>query len=170
MAAAGEDTGLYIHIPRHRNIDPPSGNCYTVYCIEVFNGTQRHIVEKRYREFNKLRKKLNKVIKPHPKFPPKKMAKNVKHVIKVRQRKLERYLNAIAQVDNTELLTEFFRFLDVIPIPLYGANNEIVGDVTTVRWDKLPPIAQPCVELNSQEILPDNVTDGVLSALYDIEF
>ena len=168
MAAADEDTSFYIHIPKHRNIEPPSGNCYTVYCIEVFNGTQKHIVEKRYREFNKLRKKLKVVIKPHPKFPPKKMAKNVPHVIKVRQRKLERYLNAIAQVDNRELLSEFFRFLDVIPIPIYRASNEIEG--ITVKWDNLPPIAQPCLEHNSQEILSDNVTDGVLSAFYDIEF
>ena len=170
MAAANEETGFYIQIPKHRNIDPPSGNSYTVYCIEVFNGTQKHIVEKRYREFYKLRKKLKQVIKPHPKFPPKKMAKNVSHVTKVRQRKLERYLNAIAQVGNTEILSEFFRFLDVIPIPLYRPSNEIESEAVTVKWDKLPPIAQPCVVANNPRFISNTVTDGILAALYDIKF
>ena len=164
---AGSDSCLYIEIPKHRNVESSSGNSYTLYCVEVFNGTQKHIVEKRYREFYKLRNKLKKIIKPHPKFPPKKMAKNVKHVIQVRQRKLERYLNNVAQVENTELLAELFRFLDVIPIRLSPSLNEIEGSGVVARWEGIPSIAIPCMQAVSTECMTENIIEGVLSAVYN---
>eukprot|EP00800_Vazella_pourtalesii_P022326 TRINITY_DN8713_c0_g1_i1.p1 TRINITY_DN8713_c0_g1~~TRINITY_DN8713_c0_g1_i1.p1 ORF type:complete len:170 (+),score=38.61 TRINITY_DN8713_c0_g1_i1:14-523(+) len=168
MASSVEDTCLYIQIPKHRNVESSSGNSYTLYCVEVFNGAQHHIVEKRYREFYKLRNKLKKVIKPHPKFPPKKMAKNVRHVIQVRKRKLERYLNAVAKVEDAELLAELFRFLDVIPIRLTPSLNEIEGSGVVTRWEGIPSVAIPCVETVSTDCMAENIIEGVLSAVYNV--
>lgn len=168
MAYSKGESGIYVQIPRHRTIEPPFGNSYTVYCVEVFNDTQKHSIEKRYREFYKLRKKLKKVIKPHPKFPPKKVGKNVKHVVEVRQVKLERYLNTIVQISNNDVLAELFRFLDVIPTSSSATmQKHLESDAINDRWDNLPPIARLNLEPTSQDIISNIVTEGIISCIYD---
>ena len=160
-----------LFIPCHENRRSPAGQLYTVYRIEVYHNGSWNRIEKRYNDFYKLHKEMKKLCST-PKFPPKKMMRNLSNtVIEERRSQLENYLQELIKNELTQ--PNIFQFLGLSQLEETKIHSE---------WNQIRPLSMIAfsndllnspsdddnegLEGSSPSSLPDIVLKGALEAFY----
>ncbi|XP_064421874.1 sorting nexin-22 isoform X2 [Latimeria chalumnae] len=97
-----------------------SEKTHTVFKVEVLINGRKHFLEKRYREFHALHKKIKKVYKV-PDFPPKRVPNWRSKVLEQRRQALEAYIQGVLS-RNQSVPKELLVFLNVKQ-PSAGAKS-----------------------------------------------
>lgn len=156
-----------LFIPCHENRRSPTGQLYTVYRIEVYHDGCWNRIEKRYNDFYQLHKEMKKIC-PTPKFPPKKMMRNLSNtVIEERRSQLENYLQQLIRNESTQ--PNIFQFLSLSQVETKSNS----------QWNQIRPLSMIAfsndllnspdddgLEGSSPSSLPDIVLKGALEAFY----
>ncbi|XP_078388579.1 sorting nexin-24-like [Cetorhinus maximus] len=148
-----------------------SEKVHTVFQIEVLNNGRKHLVERRYRDFQALHKKLKKTTKT-PDFPPKRGLNRRPKALEQKRTGLEAYLQGLV-CDNQHLSREILDFLNIKHIPAGKQTNTLsileqldlqnyrcfCHQVVTFTKDAF---AHP----STTDLLPNVTVMGVLQGLY----
>ncbi|XP_064421873.1 sorting nexin-24 isoform X1 [Latimeria chalumnae] len=152
-----------------------SEKTHTVFKVEVLINGRKHFLEKRYREFHALHKKIKKVYKV-PDFPPKRVPNWRSKVLEQRRQALEAYIQGVLS-RNQSVPKELLVFLNVKQ-PSAGAKsisieclNELNSMESSLRLFHRPVVGfckDPYV-FPSSDSLVDIIVDGVLQGFYPPE-
>eukprot|EP00112_Aurelia_sp_Birch-Aquarium-sp1_P005017 Seg1569.7 transcript_id=Seg1569.7/GoldUCD/mRNA.D3Y31 product="Sorting nexin-24" protein_id=Seg1569.7/GoldUCD/D3Y31 len=168
-------------VPSFRQVvDEERDKKFITYQIQiVYNGTITTL-EKRYKAFNDLHKRLQKTVSLRADFPPKRVLNKDQKFLENRRQGLENYLQALIHEGSEELPVEVYDFFEVSP--LVQTNN--IDDTDSLDGEMImqKPISnhQPVIsfdknlylELTPQERteeqqLPDIVLQGSLDGFYN---
>ncbi|XP_012280749.1 sorting nexin-24 [Orussus abietinus] len=165
-----------IFISGYRLANVSHGKPYYVYSIEVIlpNSGMRHLIEKRYSEFNALHRMLKKECDTVP-FPPKRVRNSQPKVLEQRRAALELYMQKMLRLSNTK--QQVLNFLGIEGRVSAGSykrmGSEISnGDIaqscpTTIGHHPVITFqSDPYVHVDKTTSLPDIVTNGVLLGVY----
>lgn len=165
-----------VFITGYRLVEVAYAKPYYVYTIEVARGNAsvcRHVVEKRYSEFNTLHRMLKKDTDTAP-FPPKRVRNSQIKVLEQRRSALEIYLQKMIRLSSTK--QQVLNFLGIdnrAPNTGERMHGEVmIGNAKQVREATLGhhPVltfqCDPYVRANTASSLPDIVTNGVLVGVY----
>ncbi|XP_067937607.1 sorting nexin-22-like [Watersipora subatra] len=150
---------------------------YTVFVIDVYVDGLKHVVERRYSEFEDLHKILKKQMTV-PIFPPKKLLNKSSKFIEERRIQLEAYIQDI--LFSAEHMSELAKFLGLsdsvssascIADSANDTNSrtESPSPQTDVQLSMCPfsKSSDSCDEnFHSREVSPDIVLQGIYQALY----
>uniref|UniRef100_H3B7C4 Sorting nexin 22 n=1 Tax=Latimeria chalumnae TaxID=7897 RepID=H3B7C4_LATCH len=154
-----------------------SEKTHTVFKVEVLINGRKHFLEKRYREFHALHKKIKKVYKV-PDFPPKRVPNWRSKVLEQRRQALEAYIQGVLS-RNQSVPKELLVFLNVKQ-PSAGAKSISIDQHNNfcfraggggLRLFHRPVVGfckDPYV-FPSSDSLVDIIVDGVLQGFYPPE-
>ncbi|XP_046746988.1 putative glycerol-3-phosphate transporter 5 isoform X2 [Diprion similis] len=160
-----------VSITGYRLVEVSYTKPYHVYTIEVLqpNSSVRHIVEKRYSEFNSLHRMLKKDTETAP-FPPKRVRNSQLKVLEQRRSALESYMQKMLSLSSTkQQVLNFLGIENRAQNTSERMNGQVgIGDTKHVRSPTLRhhPVltfqCDPYIRPNTTSSLPDIVTNGVL--------
>ncbi|XP_046619747.1 putative glycerol-3-phosphate transporter 5 isoform X2 [Neodiprion virginianus] len=161
-----------VFITGYRLVEVSYTKPYHVYTIEVLqpNSSLRHIVEKRYSEFNTLHRMLKKDTEDTAPFPPKRVRNSQLKVLEQRRSALESYMQKMLRLSSTkQQVLNFLGIENRAQNTNERMNGQVgIGDPKQVRSLTLRhhPIltfqCDPYIQANTTSSLPDIVTNGVL--------
>uniref|UniRef100_A0A4W2GLW3 Sorting nexin 22 n=1 Tax=Bos indicus x Bos taurus TaxID=30522 RepID=A0A4W2GLW3_BOBOX len=158
---------LEVHIP---SVGPEKG--HMVFRVEVLCRGRRHIVQRRYREFHALHKRIKKLYKV-PDFPSKRLPNWRTRGLEQRRQGLEAYIQGILYL-NQDVPKELLEFLSLRHWPTdpkasnRGSLGECLPDNSSQLYHR-PVVSfpmDPYICTPSPEPLPSVVVQGVLQGLY----
>ncbi|XP_043536298.1 sorting nexin-24-like [Chiloscyllium plagiosum] len=150
-----------------------SEKVHTVFRVEVLNNGRKHLVDRRYRDFQALHKKLKKTTKT-PDFPSKRGLNRRPKALEQKRSGLEAYLQSlVCECDNWTLSREILDFLNIKHIPVGKSPNTVSAldqlDLQNYRFFchqvvsfTKDAFSQP----NPAGLLPNVIVMGVLQGLY----
>uniref|UniRef100_A0A4W3HZF3 Sorting nexin-24-like n=1 Tax=Callorhinchus milii TaxID=7868 RepID=A0A4W3HZF3_CALMI len=150
------------------------GGCFflQVFRVEVFINGRKHFIERRYRDFQALHKKLKKTTKP-PDFPPKRGLNRRPKALEHKRHGLEVYIQGVVR-ENEKLPREVLEFLNIKNIPSLSKKTSLDSlddnfDLHSCRCFRQQVVtftrdmfAQP----TTSDLLPNVVVEGVMLGLY----
>lgn len=176
--AVQETAMIILSIPGFRKVN----DSHVVYQIQVLKPGGQNVVERRYREFDELNKKLKKLMNILPELPPKRPSIHSKSskFLESRREGLESYLRGVIQGLNEPCVNDLLsEFLETVLPSLSGSQRassteELDGyeeeesrqthqNVVCFSCD---PFENAMSRYGDNNALPDIVVTGVLAGLY----
>lgn len=137
---------------------------HTVFLVEVLCNGRRHVVAKRYSEFQALHKRIKKNCKV-PDFPPRRVPNWVPKVLEQRRQGLELYIQGIL-CHNEELPQDVLDFLKVRRCQQEPKGCSPLVSHSPSQRPVLGFCTDPYVQPPAMDALPSAVLSGVLQGLY----
>ncbi|XP_067871733.1 sorting nexin-24-like [Heterodontus francisci] len=148
-----------------------SEKTHTVFRVEVLTNGRKHLVERRYRDFQALHKKLKKMTKT-PDFPPKRGLNRRPKALEQKRTGLEAYLQGLV-CDGQQLSREILDFLSIKHIPPGKQTNTLSTldqlDLQNYRCfcHQVVTFAKNAFAFpDPADLLPNVTVVGVLQGLY----
>ncbi|XP_069759388.1 sorting nexin-24-like [Narcine bancroftii] len=146
---------------------------FQIFRVEVLTSGRKHSVDRRFRDFQALHKKLKKTMKP-PEFPPKRGLNRWPKALDQRRTGLETYLQTL--LCSTQLVSqEILDFLNIkhVPSGKPPTNLRELGEVDLQNYRRF------CHQVvtftkdsfaggfqSAEDLLPNVIMAGVLQGLY----
>ncbi|XP_078056038.1 sorting nexin-24-like [Mustelus asterias] len=151
-----------------------SGNSekiHTVFRVEVLNNGRKHLVERRYRDFQALHKKLKKMTKT-PEFPAKRGLNRRPKALEQKRSGLEAYLQGLV-FDDQHLSREILDFLNIKHLPA-GKQLSVVEQLDLQNYrcfsHRVVSFSKDAfAHGNSEDLLPNVTVMGVLQGFYQTD-
>lgn len=166
---------IRVFVPCYRKVDAPNGRQYVVYCVEVTVSGVCHRLERRYRTFHALHKKVKRMLgnQAPSGFPPKRLRGLNPKLLELRRAGLERYLQDLVRIP--ALSSQLLSFLEVPAAPVSPAASNASVDSDEQEFKPLhQPVMgfpkDPYLDTSSSDSLPDIVMQGVMTGLFGYEY
>lgn len=161
---------IRVFVPNYRQVYAPNGRQYVVYCVEVTVSGVCHKLERRYRTFHALHKKVKRMLgnRAPGGFPPKRLRSLNPKLLEQRRIGLEHYLQNLVRVPT--LSNQLLSFLEV-PTPMSPAASVASNDSDEQEFKPLHQpvlgfVKDPYPDTSSSDSLPDIVMQGVMTGLF----
>ncbi|XP_067829546.1 sorting nexin-24-like [Heptranchias perlo] len=146
-----------------------SDKVHTVFRVEVLTNGRKHVVDRRYRDFQTLHKKLKKTTKT-PDFPPKRGLNRRPKALEQKRTGLEAYLQGL-MCDGQQLPREILDFLNIKHVPsrkqTLSALDELdLQNYRCFRREVVSFTKDAFAYPTAADLLPNVIVAGVLQGLY----
>uniref|UniRef100_UPI00398E5ECB sorting nexin-24-like n=1 Tax=Pristiophorus japonicus TaxID=55135 RepID=UPI00398E5ECB len=148
-----------------------SDKVHTVFRVEVLTNGRKHSVDRRYRDFQALHKKLKKTTKT-PDFPPKRGLNRRPKALEQKRTGLEAYLQGLV-CDGQQISREILDFLNIRHVPSGKQTNSLSAldelDLQNYRCFRRQVVSftkDAFAHPTAADLLPNVIVAGVLQGLY----
>ncbi|CAB4039526.1 Sorting nexin-24 [Paramuricea clavata] len=169
---------IKIDIPRFERVIEPTGKDYTVYKVVIAKAGGTKEIEKRYSEFDKLQRRLNKSdqLPRNIEFPPKTFIFNSGSIKEERRRKLRIFLQQLC--DLNPIPEEVLAFLGISQpvqsnltnskiIDTYSSSEDLLDSSTSYTHQSLLAFTNDPYIFDHEQSQDDILLKGILDGIYE---